>query len=179
MKSFAEFVKHEVRELIPPTIFFLIAFEVLAISKTLMLRQYGVSISAFAGVVIGALLVAKAVLIADLLPFFNRFPHKPLIYNVLWKTMIYVIASMIIHYLEHLIPMWWRTLDFAAANRRLYDEMVWPHFWAIQLWLVLLLFMYCTSRELVRAIGPHEASRMFFGVPRGSGSQLSATKNAE
>ena len=50
------------------------------------------------------------------------------------------------------------TGDFVAANRRLYDEMVWPHFWAIQLWLVVLLFMYCIAlRELIRcAIGPRE-----------------------
>ena len=33
-----------------------------------------------------ALLVAKVVLITDALPFVNRFPEKPLIYNVVWKT---------------------------------------------------------------------------------------------
>lgn len=168
MKNFSKIAKHEVRELIPPTVFFLIAFEFLAISRTLMLRQYGVSISVTAGVVIGALLVAKAVLIADMLPFVNRFPEKPLIYNIVWKTTIYVIASLLIHYLEHLIPIWWRTRDLAAANRRLYDEIVWPHFWAIQLWLVMLLFMYCTLRESARAIGPQEVNRIFFGVHKGS-----------
>ncbi len=168
MKKIAEKVKHEVRELIPPTVFFLIAFEILAISRTLMLRQYGISLSAVAGVIIGALLVAKAVLIADLLPFLNRFHHKPLIYNILWKTTIYVIASVFIHYLEHLIPMWWRTRNFVAANQRLYDEMVWPHFWLIQLWLLVLLFVYCTFRELVRVIGPHEMAGILFGASGGS-----------
>ena len=161
-------MKHEIREMIPPTIFFLIAFEILAISRTLMLREYHISMSAVAGVVIGALLVAKAVLLADLLPFVNHFPGKPLIYNVLWKTGIYVAAAVVIHYLEHLIPLWWRIGDLVRANRRLYDEMVWPQFWVIQLWLLVLLFMYCTLRELVRAIGPHEVSKMFFGVPAGS-----------
>jgi hypothetical protein len=171
-------VKHEVRELIPPTIFFMIAFEILAISRTLMLREYHIGISAVAGVVIGALLVAKAVLLADLLPFLRRFHHKPLIYNVLWKTGIYAVAAFVIHYLEHLIPLWWRIGNLVGANRRLYDEMVWPQFWVIHLWLLVLLFMYCAFRELVRAIGPSEVRRLFFGVPGSSASSFPIVGNA-
>jgi hypothetical protein len=45
----------------------------------------------------------------------------------------------------------------------LLDEVVWPHFWAIQLWLLVLLFLYCALRELVRALGADEVRRMFFG----------------
>ena len=155
----------EVREVLPPTIFFLIAFHILALFRALMLRQYGVEISSVAGATVAALLVAKVVLLADLLPFVNRFPEKPLIYNVVWKTLIYVFAALIVHYLEHLVPIWWRTRDLAGANRRLLGEIVWAHFWAIQLWLLVLLFVYCAFRELVRVIGAHEVRRMFFETP--------------
>jgi hypothetical protein len=131
-----------------------------------MLRQYGIHAAAAAGATVGALLVAKVVLIADSFAVVNRFPEKPLIYNVAWKTTIYVLASLAVHYLEHLVPLWWRMGDLGTANHRLLEEIVWPHFWAIQLWLVVLLFMYCAMRELVRAIGPSEVSRMFFGSAR-------------
>ena len=30
-----------------------------------------------------------------------------------------------VHYLEHLVPFWWRTGDLAQANHRLLDEIVW------------------------------------------------------
>jgi hypothetical protein len=63
---------------------------------------------AAAGATVGALLVAKVVLIADNLPVINRFPEKPLLYNVAWKTTIYVLAALVVHYLEHLVPVWWR-----------------------------------------------------------------------
>jgi hypothetical protein len=36
----------------------------------------------------------------------NRFPNKPLIYNIAWKTVIYLLLSAVIHYLERLIDFW-------------------------------------------------------------------------
>src|SRR5499426_1416269 len=141
-------VEHEIREAIPPAIFFLISFHIIVLSRALMVREYGVQISALAGATVGALIVAKVVLVADMLPIINRFPEKPLIYNVVWKTGIYVVASMVLHYLEHLLPLWWRLKDLAAANELLWREIVRPHFWAIQLWLLVLIFIYCITREL-------------------------------
>lgn len=166
MNRVGELIGKEVRELLPPTIFFFIAFHILALFRALILRQYGVQMSAVAGATVAALVVGKVVLIADAFPFVNRFPEKPLIHNVVWKTAIYVLAALIVHYLEHLIPVWWRMQDLEAASRQLLHEVVWPHFWAIQLWLLVLFFVYCAMRELIRAIGPREVRRMFFGGTR-------------
>src|SRR5262245_6361231 len=165
MSKLGERMKEEFFEILPPTIFFFIAFHILALFRALILRQYGIQISTVAGATVAALLVGKVVLLADMLPFVNRFPEKPLIYNVVWKTAIYVVAALAVHYLEHLVPLWWRAGDLSTANRQLWDEIVWPHFWAIQLWLLVLLFVYCSLRELIRAIGTEEVKRMFFGTP--------------
>ena len=168
MNKLGRLIDKEVRELLPPTIFFFIAFHILALFRALILRQYGIQMSTVAGATVAALVVGKVVLIADALPFVNRFPEKPLMYNVAWKTLIYIVAALVVHYLEHLIPVWWRMRDLAEANRQLGQEIVWPHFWAIQLWLLVLFFVYCAIRELVRAMGPREVRRMFFGGPAGS-----------
>src|SRR5262245_28505848 len=121
-------VKREFHEVLPPTIFFLISFNIVVLDRALMAREYGLQLSSVAGATVMALLVAKVVLIADKLPFINRFPEKPLIYNVAWKTAVYVLASLLLHYLEHLAPLWWRLGSFGAANDRLWEEIVWPHF---------------------------------------------------
>jgi chromate transport protein ChrA len=166
MNKFLSRLKHEFVEIIPPTVFFFTAFQVIAFSRALMLEQYGIRVSTFVTASIAALVVAKVVLIVDLLPFVNRFPEKPLIYNVVWKTAIYIVAALLVRYVEHLIPFVRESGDLATANRRLFGELVWPHFWAVQLWLLVLFFVYCALRELVRALGRDRVRTVFFGAPK-------------
>jgi hypothetical protein len=103
------------------------------------------------------------VLIADMLPMINRFPNKPLIYNIAWKTIIYLLLSAVIHYLERPIDFWRETGGFVAGNQKLLSEIIWPHFWAIQIILFVLIAAYCMVHKLVRVIGREKALRIFFG----------------
>lgn len=169
MNSIVSRVKHELFEVIPPAIFFFVAFQVIAFTRALMLKEYGIEVSTFMAATVGALIVAKVVLIVDLLPIVNRFPEKPLIYNVVWKTAIYMIAALLVRYLEHLIPFIRRYGDLALANSHLLEEVVWPHFWAIQIWLLVLFFAYCSIRELVRVLGRERVRQMFLGPATSEG----------
>jgi hypothetical protein len=168
MKTLLAKIKHEVQSVIPPTLFFFVAIGLLMLTKRLMLQQYGIPFSDFAAVVVGALIVGKVVLIADALPFINRFPEKPLIYNVVWKTIIYILAAFLVRLAEHLVPLVIKYGGFREAIARLAEEIVWPHFWIIYLWLSVLLFVYCALRELIRAIGRDQVLRLFFGTERAS-----------
>ena len=76
MSSFGHKVKHLIRELIPPVVFFFVAFQLLAFTRALMLKQYGIEVTDFLEATIGALVAAKVVLLSDLLPFINRFPGR-------------------------------------------------------------------------------------------------------
>ena len=165
MGNIAARLKHEIAQVIPPAIFFFVTFNVIAVTRALMLEQYGITAPAFAAATIGALIVAKVILIVDLLPFVNRYPDKPLIYNVAWKTLIYVLAALLVRYVEHLISFARKHDSLIDANRHLLAEVVWPHFWAVQIWLALLLFVYCALRELTRSLGAARVRHMFLGVP--------------
>ena len=164
-KSFQR-LKEEFLALIPTAVFFFVAFQLLAITRSLILQQYGIQISTFVAATIGALIVAKVVMIVDLLPFINRFPDKPLAYNIVWKTIIYLLAAFLVRYVEHLIPFVRKYGDIAVANSRLLDEVIWPHFLIVQMWLFVLFFMYCTLRELIRALGRERILAMFVGPIR-------------
>ena len=156
-------LKEEFFKILPPTIYFFIALHIVAFVRVLMLKGTGISPSTSISIAVLALILGKAVLIADMLPFINRFPEKPLIYNIAWKSVIYLVISAVIHYLERLIDFWRETGSFVAGNQKLLSVIIWPHFIAIQIILFVLIAMYCTVHELVRLIGKEKAQRIFFG----------------
>jgi hypothetical protein len=156
-------IKEELLEILPPTVFFFVALHIVAFIRVLMLKGTGIAPTTTVSVTIAALILGKAVVIADLLPFINRFPEKPLLYNVAWKTAIYLAVAAVVHYLERLIDFWREAGGFVAGNEKLLAEMVWPHFWAVQILLFVLILMYCAMHELTRVIGGDKVKRMFFG----------------
>jgi len=155
----------EFRAVLPPTIFFFVMLHIVSVVRMLMLEGTGISVTTPLQVTIAALILGKSVLIADHLPLINRYPDKPLAYNIVWKTVIYVVVATLLHYLERLVDFSRAAGGLAAGNQKLIAEMVWPRFFAIEILLVVLILMYNTVHELVRAIGRDKALEMFFGRP--------------
>lgn len=163
MRSISAKLKEEVEALIPPTIFFMVALHGVALVRTLMLKGTGIAPSTSLTVTLGALVLAKAVLLADMLPFINRYPHKPLAWNIGWKSLIYSLVATVLHYLERLIDYWREAGGFVVANHKLLDDMIWAHFLAIEILLVVLVVVYCTMSELVRMFGGARVRGVFLG----------------
>ncbi len=103
--------------------FFFVALHIVAFVHVLMLKGTGISPLSSMSVAVAALILGKAVLIADMLPMINRFPNKPLIYNVAWKTLIYLLVATLIHYLEHLVDFWRQAGGLVAGNEKLLAPM--------------------------------------------------------
>lgn len=156
-------IKEEFLAVLPPTIFFFVALHIVALIRVLMLKGTGLAPMTTVSVAVAALILGKAVLIADMLPIINRYPEKPLIYNVAWKTVIYLAVSALIHYLERLVEFWRQAGGLVAGNEKLLAEIVWPHFLAIQIILLVLILIYCTMHEIARVLGGDKLRQMFFG----------------
>jgi len=165
MSKAVEKLKEELLAMLPPTIFFFVALHILALVRVLMTEGTGLPVSSSAQIALAALIIGKAVLLADLWPAINRFPTKPLIYNIAWKTVIYFVVASGIHYLERLFDYAKAAGGIAAGNEKLLSEIVWPHFWALQIVLLVLIFNYCVIRELGRALGEERFFRLFLLQP--------------
>ena len=163
MSKLTSKLKEEFFAVLPPTIFFFVALHVVAFVRVLMVKGTGLAPLSTVSIGIAALILGKSVLISDMLPFVNRFPERPLVYNIACKTLIYVLVSALIHYLERLYDFARQAGGIAAGNEKLFAEIVWPHFWAVQIILLVLILMYCTMHELARVIGKEKVLRIFFG----------------
>jgi hypothetical protein len=156
-------IKHECIKALPPTIFFFIILHIVAIVRSLMIKGTGISLPTSTSVLIASLILGKSVLVADMLPFINRFPDKPLVWNVAWKTLMYAIVALIVHGLERLYEYRKEAPNLLAASQQIWADVNWPRFLAVQILLVTLIFMYCVIAELSRVIGRKKLRAMFFG----------------
>jgi chromate transport protein ChrA len=129
----------------------------------LMQQEYGIQPGTVMNATIAAMIVAKVILLADLLTAVNSFPDKPLIYNIVWKTLIYQAVAILVGYLERLWDSYREAGSLAAANAHMIETVIWPHFWAVQLLMLVLLIQYCTWRELARKLGGDYVHALFLG----------------
>src|SRR5215470_12138800 len=120
MHKILDKLREEFLAVLPPTIFFFVTLHIVATIRVLIARG-GASFEPLStiSIAVAALILGKAVLIADLLPAINRYPGKPLIYNVLWKTAIYWLIASLIHYLERLFDFTREAGGIVAGNEKL------------------------------------------------------------
>jgi hypothetical protein len=166
MRSLGEIAKREIRELTPVVIFFFIALNVLGFTRALILREYGISVSTLVNASIGAIIVAKVVLVVGVLPFMEPFPKIPIIHNVLWKSLLYMVGAFVFQVLEDVVPLLFRHQSLTAA----WDRLATPHFWFIQMWLIILFLVFCTFRELCQVLGSERAKEIFLGIRSSKGA---------
>ena len=70
---------HEFRQVLPPTIFFFVGFNFIVFTTNLLVADYSIAVSSFMLATLAALVVGKAVLVANAMPFLRRYDRAPLI----------------------------------------------------------------------------------------------------
>ena len=90
----------QVRHTLPAVIFFFIGFNLILWTKSMVLSQYGIPFSGFLVATLSALLIGKAVLVTDHLPFMRRFEGAPLIQPILFKSVIYWVVTFFVRIVD-------------------------------------------------------------------------------
>lgn len=164
LKNIASRLKREFLHLLPAFIFFFVMFRILGITRDLALKTYGVVPRETAIALVGSLIVAKAVLIADKIRPLNQYPRRPLIWNVILKTVVFGVIVLLFFFAEEILRQAKASGGIAAGWRRLEADIIWPAFWAREIWLTVLLLFYCIASELARVLGAAKVKEIFFGI---------------
>lgn len=147
------YMRHEFLQVLPPTIFFLISFNIVVFTTRLVLEHYDIRLSGHVAATLLALVVGKVVLVIDKVPFVRGFDRKPLLYPILFKTTVYASVVFLVRLLEH----WARGLidsgTLAGAAQAFSDEIVWRFFLMAQIWIFVLFFVYFTFSSLLGVFG--------------------------
>ena len=162
MKKTFNFLKHEFFEMLPPTIFFFVVFHIITFTRALMAEQYGITISSSVAATIGALIVGKSILVADALPFANLFHQKKLVYNIVWRTILYAAIATLLQFLDEFLPLLSRYGTLATAIEHLMEEIKWPQFWATHILIVFFLIVYNIAAGVIGVIGRDKFIEILF-----------------
>ncbi len=111
----------------------------------------------------GALIVAKSVLVADAMSFIRRYDRAPLIQPILFKTIVYWAVVFVARLLEEFVRFWLvQHHPLGSFLPHLITTFSWHHFAAVQIWILVLFFVYVTAAEFNYLFGGGELRRILF-----------------
>ena len=156
------FLEKELKELLPPTVFFAISFNLILLTAQLILADYLIHFLSFLVATTSALVVGKSVLLADALPFFRRFDTAPMIQSVLFKTIVYWSVVFLVRFLEKLVEYWFGGGTVSGIPDYIANHFTWHRFAAIQIWIFVLFLIYTSVADLNARLGKGQLVKMFF-----------------
>jgi hypothetical protein len=161
-KSPVAFVLKELREVVPPTLFFAVGFNLIVYTTDLILADYLLKFGSFIIATVAALVVGKSVLVANAMPFLRRFDNAPLIRPVLFKTLVYWLVVFAVRFLEKLFEYFVHGGSLSGISDYVVTHFTWHRFAAIQIWIFVLFLLYTSVAELNARLGDGELRRIFF-----------------
>ena len=156
------FVLKEFREILAPTAFFAAGFNLIVLTTHLILSDYLVSFGSFVVATVAALVVGKAVLVANALPFLRRFDAAPLIQPILFKTVVYWAVVFLVRFLEQLSEYFFHGGKLDSIPEYVSIHYSWHRFAAIQIWIFVLFLIYTSVIELNALFGDGELAKILF-----------------
>jgi hypothetical protein len=162
ISSILAFLRKELEEMIPPTIFFAVGFNLILLTTNLILGEYNVHFSSVLLATTGALIIGKAVLVANALPYFRRFDNAPLIQPILFKSFIYFAVVCAVRFVEKLIEFLTHGGSLRDIPQYTATNFTWDRFFAIQLWILVLFLLYTFIVELNALFGDGELVHILF-----------------
>ena len=121
----------QMKRALPPTIFFFVGFNLILWTKVLILEEHGIKFSGLLTATVAALLVGKAVLVTDHMPFMRRLDGAPLIQPILFKSGIYWLCVLVVRLGERLVHFLTAGGAIADFPHHLVEHFSWARFLSI------------------------------------------------
>jgi hypothetical protein len=156
-KAFLEFKKF-----IPIFLYLWVVFALLSIHETIIRAQHHLDYGAHSFAVINAFVFAKVLLVGEHFRLGTRFKHKPLIYPVLYKCLMFSVLLTSFHIVEKVLVgvVGGETVSesFSDLGGRTLISIV-----SMSTLAFVMLIPFFAFRELGRLIGEKELRSLFLG----------------
>tara|TARA_R110001599_G_scaffold91341_3_gene239962 strand:- start:6671 stop:7138 length:468 start_codon:yes stop_codon:yes gene_type:complete len=155
--------------MLAPTLFFMVVFCVIVLTRNLMSLESGIGALTYAAAILGALIIGKSVLIADALPIWHHFDNKSRIALIVGRTIVYALVALLFQFLEEVIPLARSEGSFVVGLDKLAEEIHWARFWGTHIQLLTFLALYNTLAVIAEELGRERFTRLLFGKSGAAG----------
>lgn len=164
--STVERIRKEVREIGLVTLYFLAFFLFFLLLKKLLLDEYDIETTVLGTAIVGALIVAKVVVILEKTSWGDWFGSSRVFVHLLWRSLSYTAAVFVVSLAERLFDQYREVGDLSAAFARVWAAEGLDEFFAMNLAVGFSFLIYNTFAEINRYLGEGELRRLLFAPRR-------------
>lgn len=163
--SFGDKVKHELKAVALTTLYFATWLGVLLILKGLVLAEYQIEYRGFSMALIGALVIAKVVLVMEHVPLGSWLRRRPAVLDVILRTALYASGVFVVLVLEKAIEARHEYGGFGPALAQVFQHRDMPHVWANTICVAGGLLWFNAFSVVQRHLGERVLVRLFLAPP--------------
>ena len=151
---------HEFTEYWMNVVYMALVFSAIIFYRRLVLAHYEIYLDDYFSGVFKALVIAKVVMIGAFLRISRKFEHKPLIYPVLYKAILFTIWVMLFDIAEVFIRIFIHTPELMQAITEVKTHL--NNIWLRGALLIFFSFIpFFAFKELVRVLGKEKVRELF------------------
>jgi hypothetical protein len=151
--SIQEKLKYELKAVVLVTLFFAGWLGVFMGLKVLILEDYQIRFGSVSAVLVGALILAKVVLILEHVSLVSWLRNHPALVDVIVRTLLYAFGTLVVILLEKAFESRHEQGGFGPALMNVFEHRDMPHVWANTICVTGALLFYNLLSALNRRLG--------------------------
>jgi hypothetical protein len=162
--GFTQRLIEEIKRFIGITIYLWIVIGLLVLHEYVILAQYKINYQFYGFAIINALVLAKVMLIAEDMHLADRFKAKPLVYPILYKSVIFSVAFILAHVVEEFIVNLVKDKPISESVTSVGGGSL-SGILAVEVIIAVALIPFFAFKEVGRAIGERKLYSLLFFAP--------------
>lgn len=163
--SWKERIKNEIKSLGITTLYFIFWFGFVMIIKILLLKDYNIEFTGVSMVIIGALIVAKVILIMEFIPLGSWVKNQPAYVDILLRTLLYSLGVLVILIIEKGFEGKSEYGGFNSAVKHIFNNADVYHVWVNAIVVSVALLGFNTISIFKKHLGKGGLMRMLMIPP--------------
>ena len=143
------------------TLYLAVLFGSFMVYRRLILAEFGLTTLHYGFAVIEALIIAKVILIGDAFRLGRRFEDRPMVFSVVYKSVLFGLFVMLFGVLEHVIEGLFHKENASDILRGMTDTGMYELLARVVI-LIVAFVPFFAFWELRRVLGPRKLSALFF-----------------